>query len=47
MDKTNAASTRQNDKKQEEILVCDEQLHDDVPKTDEGAEHGVQLEVRL
>ena len=42
--KTNAARTRQNNKKQEKTLVCDEQLDDEVPKTDE---HGILLGGRL
>ena len=40
-DHTNAARTRQCNKKQEKNLVYDEQLHYQVPKTDEGAEHWV------
>ena len=42
-DKTNAARTRQHNKKQEKVLACDEQLDDEVPKNDEGAERGVLL----
>ena len=38
-EKINATTTRQYNKKQEKILVCDKQLDDEVPKTDEGAEH--------
>ena len=41
-DKTNAARTRQNIKKQEKNLAYDEQLDDEVPKINEGAEHCVQ-----
>ena len=40
-DKTNAARTRQYNKKQEKNLVCDEQLDDEGPNTDEGAEHSM------
>ena len=46
-DNTNAARTRQYNKKQEKNLVCDEQLDDEVPKTDEGDEHSVLLGGRL
>ena len=40
-EKTNAARNWQNDKKQEKNMVCDEQQDDEVPKTDERAEHWV------
>ena len=46
-DKTNAARTRQYNKKQEKNLVCDEQLDDEVPKIDEGDEHSLLLGGRL
>ena len=42
IDKRNAARARQYNKKQEQNLVCDEQLDDEVPKTNEGAEHLVK-----
>ena len=38
-EKTNAARTRHYNKKQENTLVFDEQHVDEVPKTDESAEH--------
>ena len=38
-DKTDAARTRQYNKKQEKNLVCDKHLEDEVPKTDEGFKH--------
>ena len=38
---TNAAGIRQYNKKQGEKLVCDQQLAGEVPKTNEGTEHGL------
>ena len=42
--KTYAARTRQYSKKLEKILVCDDKLDDEVPKTDE---NGIQPGGRL
>ena len=43
-DKTNATRTRKHNRKQENTLVCDEQLDDAVPNTDE---HGILVGGRL
>ena len=40
-DKTNTARTWQFNNKQSKNLVCDQQLDDEVPITDKGAEHWI------
>ena len=41
--KAKTARTRQSNKKLGKTLFCDEQLDEEVPKTDGGAEHGILL----